>query len=196
MAMKKKKKKTINWKEIEKDFRAGKISVRQIAEWHEVTEGAIRYRAKKGNWSALTRPIPTDTFVRLPMPPLGVVSELPAPRPTVSIVDVKVLARSGKDLAFRMLDELDASTSQVDELEDLIVSETAGDRDGRRRQGMLRAVDLPARSNTLKALALAIKTFSDAERTEGKPMSPQQHAADRAPTESGENADGWDGLLQ
>jgi hypothetical protein len=60
-----------------------------------------------------------------------------------------------------MLDELDAVTSRRGELVAWIDQETAGERDPRRRHAMIRAIDLPSRSTTLKNLATAAKTFAE-----------------------------------
>ena len=69
--MKTDRKRQIAWDEIEKSFRAGKSSGRQIAKQHRISEGAIRKRAKAGNWvrppgpekkktaGPITAPIPT-----------------------------------------------------------------------------------------------------------------------------------------
>lgn len=182
--MKKKKKKVIDWKGIEKDYRAGKTSIRQIAEWYDVSEGAIRKRAKAHNWSRMLRAdaaADTGTFQKLDF--------LPTIRKPE---DAKTITREGKGLAVRMLSELMATTTQVDELEDMIISECAGDRDGRRRTGMLRAVDLPARANTLKTLGLAVKAFIDAERADAK--TPEEEAAAATP-EAAKSGDDWDRLL-
>lgn len=65
-----------------------------------------------------------------------------------------------------MLDELGATTSRQGELEDMILEETAGEKDGRRRAGMMRAVDLPNRAKTLKDLMLAAKTAVEVARME------------------------------
>jgi hypothetical protein len=40
-----------DWERIESDYRAGILSLREIAEPYEITEGAIRKRAKAKNWS-------------------------------------------------------------------------------------------------------------------------------------------------
>src|SRR5688500_9204455 len=117
--MTKKKKKAIDWKGIERDFRAAKTSIRQIADWYEISEGAIRKRAKAENWSQLVRPEQDDldTFKKLTfVPPVN-----PEQAPAV--------AAEGKDLAFLMLDELRATTSRRGELEEMIVDETSGDKD-------------------------------------------------------------------
>lgn len=177
------KKKTIDWKGIERDFRAGKTSIRQIAEWYEVSEGAVRKRAKSENWSRLQRPDDAaDTFRKLTFVP-HVQSE----------EEAKAVFSEGKSLALRMLDELGATTSLQGELEDMILEETAGEKDGRRRNGMLRAVDLPNRAKTLKDLMLAAKTAVEVarmERTDGTAPTIEGTAKEQPKSD-----DDWDRLL-
>ena len=43
-----------DWEVIEAEFRAGQLSLRELARQHNVSEGAIRKRAKKDGW---TRPL-------------------------------------------------------------------------------------------------------------------------------------------
>lgn len=40
-----------DWEAIERAYRAGMLSVRSIAESHNLTEGAVRKRAKKEGWA-------------------------------------------------------------------------------------------------------------------------------------------------
>ena len=40
-----------DWEAIEREYRAGQLSVREIARQHGLTEGAIRKRAKADEWS-------------------------------------------------------------------------------------------------------------------------------------------------
>lgn len=42
--------KQIDWEAIEREYRAGQLSVREIARIHGITEAAIRKRAKNENW--------------------------------------------------------------------------------------------------------------------------------------------------
>lgn len=39
-----------DWEAIEREFRAGQLSIRQIAVLHDISEGAIRKRAKAEGW--------------------------------------------------------------------------------------------------------------------------------------------------
>jgi hypothetical protein len=184
--MKKKKKKTIDWKGIERDFRAGKVSNVQIAGWYGVTEGAIRKRAKAGNWTRMMRAdVDTGTFRKLSLPA--------AVGPTVKTPDeAAMIVRRGKGLVYRMMDELDAATSMVGELEDLILQETADDKDGRRRAGMLKAVDLPERAKVVDTLGRALKTFLDAARLDAKTSDGAGDVVGRPGDNQG---DDWDRLL-
>jgi hypothetical protein len=43
--------KAVDWKRVEKDYRAGIRPLRDIAEDNGITEGAIRKRAKRDEWS-------------------------------------------------------------------------------------------------------------------------------------------------
>lgn len=43
--------KATDWEAIEREYRAGQLSVREIARRHEVSEGAIRKKAKAEGWS-------------------------------------------------------------------------------------------------------------------------------------------------
>jgi hypothetical protein len=61
-----------------------------------------------------------------------------------------------REIAGRMLDELDTVTSHVGELEQLIEIETEEDENGRRRAAMMKAISLPARSMTLKTIMQAL----------------------------------------
>lgn len=75
-----------------------------------------------------------------------------------------------------MLDELDVTTSKRGELEDLIIDATDGDDDDAKRDAMMRVLSLPSRANTLKTLALALKTINEASAPQGKKAAQQQKA--------------------
>lgn len=42
--------KPVDWERIEAEYRAGQLSLREIARAHGITEGAIRKKAKAGGW--------------------------------------------------------------------------------------------------------------------------------------------------
>jgi hypothetical protein len=64
--------KQIDWAGIESDFRAATASNRQIAKQHGISEGAIRKRAKLGNWVRAVDPKQKKTAGPITMvPPSG-----------------------------------------------------------------------------------------------------------------------------
>lgn len=139
-----------DWNAIEKAYREDKMSNVKLAAAHNVTEGAIRKEAKKGGWVRGSVYVPPAA--KLPPVPAALMRRPPpAERPPLNEAETALL----DDLVLRMLDELDATTSHVGEIEALIDAETAGDKDGRRRAAMLKAVSLPVRANTLRLLLTA-----------------------------------------
>lgn len=173
------KRKDIDWAAIEAGYRAGKLSNRALAAEHGVSEAAIRKRAGEKGWTRepakpaarpqrperKTSPRPAAPAPDAPaaeeavgevLPPLQ--RALPPPagatvidaEPTGLVDHVLLLAR-------RQLEELDATTSQLDDIEDAIYEETKDDRDGKRRSAMLKAVSLPARTMTLKTIAQVLE---------------------------------------
>jgi hypothetical protein len=75
-----------------------------------------------------------------------------------------------------MLDELDATTTYLGELEEMIEELTADDREARRRDGLMAAISLTGRAKTLKELATAFKTINEASAPQGKKAAQQEKA--------------------
>ena len=165
-----------NWDAIAVAFCDGIMTNVQLARAHGLTEGAIRAKAKRYGWvrgqpyvplpKIVPLPEAKAVIVRAPRPePVALVSahaplpDLPAPAPCVLPEGITPTERCSL-LAARMLDELDASTLQIGEMESLIEDETANDKDGRRRLAMLRAISLPTRAATLKTLVSALNDAS------------------------------------
>ncbi|EHM01412.1 hypothetical protein HMPREF9946_02151 [Acetobacteraceae bacterium AT-5844] len=171
-----------DWKAVEAEFRAGKLSLRQIARRHGISDTAIRKRAKAAGWvrsdgdqkaganlpakPPRQAPVARQTIIP-PRPPAGGQSS-----------DAPASIDLAKDLAHRLLGELDMATSRQDEIEDAIYEETREDENGRRRAMMLKAVSLPARAMTLKTLAQAMAVLKEAEEgaAQGKKAQRQQSA--------------------
>jgi len=159
---------SIDWTRIEIEYLAGEDSIREIADRHEISDTAIRKRAAKEGWVRSVRTANRSEPVRQPPPPPA--SDPEKPREPGTIAD------DGRALIARMLDELDVVTSQRGELEDMIVEATDNDDGDARRNAMLKAVSLPERSNTLKTLALALKTLNEAAAPQGKKAAAQEKA--------------------
>lgn len=151
--------KPIDWKSIETDYAAGRMSVREIARWYGLSEAAIRKKAKQSGW---VRSASAGHIGREHIAKVSVRSSNPAD-----------LAGKARALAGRMLDELDAVTSLHGELEDMICTEES---DPRRRQALLKAISLGERAKTLKDLSATMKTVNEASAPEGKKAQRQANA--------------------
>ena len=159
---------TIDWARIELEYLAGEDSIREIADRHEISDTAIRKRAKAERWIRPVRSANRCEPERSPPPPPRSDPDKP--------VDHAGIADSGRGLVARMLDELDVLTSRRGELEDMIVAATVDDNDDSRREAMLRATKLSERANTMKTLALALKTLNEASAPQGKKAAQQEKA--------------------
>jgi hypothetical protein len=153
--------KPIDWQGIEKDFRAGAMSVRDIGRWYGVSHTAINKKAKEAKWIRTAQPKHLDR--REPVERLS--------KPLETTPD---LSEKGKTLAGRMMDELDAVTSLHGELEDMICAEES---DSRRRQALLKAISLGERAKTLKDISATLKTFNEASAPAGKKAARKDAAA-------------------
>ncbi|TCP66281.1 hypothetical protein, partial [Sphingomonas sp. PP-CE-1G-424] len=152
------------WSRIEHEYLSGDDSIREIADRHEISEAAIRKRAKLKGWE---RPVRTRQPVRtlLPAPRIVVADPVEARVP----MDAGTIAENARQLVGRMLDELDAVTSFQGELEEAIEILTANDENDSRRDAMMKAVSLPARSQIVKNLAASLKVINEtAAPTKGK----------------------------
>lgn len=154
-------KKLIDWAGVERDYTKTELSIRELARWYGVTDTAIRLRAKKEGWE---RPPGAKKAKAEPAPPV------PAPiiivreptELTAENTDPAAIVGRGRNLVLRLLDELDATTAHIGEIEAAIEVATANDDNTRRQDAMMRAVSLKARAETVKSLALAAKTFAEA----------------------------------
>lgn len=137
----------------------------EIGKLHGVSEAYVRKVARELNWKR-----GADVTPARPAPPPRDLLRRPA-ADTSGMTNAELTV----DLTRRMLDELDTITAHIGELEELIETETANDRDNRRRAAMMKAVSLPARSNTLKLL-LAAQAEMEGEGKKGK----KEQKADKA----------------
>lgn len=153
------------WAQIEVEYRTGQDSVRAIADRHDVSEAAIRKRAGKEGWTRLD----DKRALAIALPP-------PRTPPAPETADPADLADRGRRIVGRLWGELDAVTTHVGELVELIEEETAEDRSPKRREAMFRAISLGSRAMTAKALAGALGALSEAVPAKGK----KELAADAA----------------
>ncbi|GGA50915.1 hypothetical protein GCM10011385_00190 [Nitratireductor aestuarii] len=153
--------KPIDWKGIESDYAAGRMSVREIARWYGLSEAAIRKKAKQAGWVRSANPghIERSAIVKVDIPPLP--------------NDPHDLVGKARALAGRMMEELDTMTSRQDELEAIIFEEES---DPRRRQALMKVISLSERAKTLKDISATLKTVNEASAPEGKKAQRQANA--------------------
>src|ERR1700719_1248221 len=154
-----------DWAKIEPLYRAGVKSVNEIARENGLTEGAIRKHAKKHKWERdLTEKVRARTREKLVQDLAGTkdgtyggtsTNDQRAPQSEEVTIEQGALTQitvlrdqrktigNGRYLTMRLLADLDATTSHVGELEDLIVAE---EDNAKRRNAMMRAVSLPGRA--------------------------------------------------
>ena len=159
-----------DWEAIEREYRAGQLSVREIARQHDVSHVAVAKRAKAESWQrSLGQRVRDEVTTRL------VTSEVTSGNAkeaveTAVVRGVEIVRQHrhaigrGRDLALRLLDELDAATTNVGELREMIEAETSGDKTVQRRNAMMRAVELPSRAGVIKDLSAAAKNWVALER--------------------------------
>lgn len=176
-------KKPVDWAEIERDYRTSSMSVREIARWYGISETAIRKRAAKDGWARPEKPEGSQAEAREPEPEKTYVGTVLTPENTTP----EAIVGRGRNLVMRMMDELDATTTRLGELEAMIVSSTdEGDANGQ-RSALMSAVSLKTRSDVLKALATAAKTLAESGAAQGIKKA-RQEAGERVATSSGKFA--------
>lgn len=157
-------KKPVDWVEIERDYRSGTMSIRELAAWYGISDTAIRKRAKRDGWArAETKASSQREPDREPEPAKVYVGTVLTSENTTP----EAIVGRGRNLVMRMMDELDATTTRNGELEALIVSSTDEADASGQRAALMQAVSLKTRSDVLKALATAAKTLAESSAPQG-----------------------------
>lgn len=174
---------TVDWERIELDYRAAIKTLRQIADEHGITHGAINKRAKRDGWERdLNQKIhaKADALVSK----AAVSSEVSADTKlqervlidgnAQAVANVRLGhrhdARRVRQLTNRLMDELEQQTdpATLDKLRDLAAAGlTPGEKSVRDRYRELldAVISLPERSKTLKVLVESLRVVVDMERT-------------------------------
>lgn len=179
-----------DWEAIERDYRAGVLSVRELAKQHGISEAYIRKKAKASGWerdltakvqeavrTELVRAEVRSTHARTEE---GVRTE--AEIVQTAAAEIAGIVRShrvgilaGRQLAALLFGQLQNAAEDREAIEEAIMEETA-DADNRelpknvqegariKRAAMLRAVSLPAHAQTLKDLSTVLKNLIPLER--------------------------------
>ena len=171
-----------DWERIEHDYRAGLLSLREIAQPAGITEGAIRKRAKRDGWerdlNARIHARAEALLVRKEAVRAAGTQNATSPATEREIVEANAtriaqvrsehrtdITRS-RTLAMRLLEELESQTSDVPALAALGEMLRAEDDKGADRLNDLyqKIISLPQRTKTMKDLADTLKTLIGLER--------------------------------
>lgn len=175
-----------DWETIESAYRAGVMSLREIASQHGISDTAIRKRAKKDGWSrdlAAKIQAKADDLVRRREVRTKVRTENAASERELIEANAEVIAtvrmehrgdiRRARTLANALFDELEAECADVDSLRKLGELMLDPDNNGRDRLNELyqaiismpeRVISMPERVKSMKALSETLKNLIGLER--------------------------------
>lgn len=168
-----------DWEAIETAYRAGVMSLREIASQHGISEGAIRKRAKRDDWSRdLNAKVKerADDLVRKAEVRKQVRSETVLSERVLIEATAEAIAtvrmehrgdiRRARTLANALFDELEAECADVDALRKLGALMLDPDENGRDRLNELyqSIISLPERVKSMKALSETLKNLISLER--------------------------------
>ncbi|MBC4011733.1 hypothetical protein H8R13_08300 [Morganella morganii] len=168
-----------DWEAIESAYRAGVMSLREIASQHDISEGAIRKRAKRDDWSRdLNAKIKarSDDMVRKQEVRSQVRSETTLSERVLIEATAEVITnvrmehrgdiRRARELANVLFDELSAECADVAALEKLGELMIEPDDNGRDKLNELyhAVISLPERVKSAKALSETLKNLISLER--------------------------------
>lgn len=171
----------IDWEAIERDYRAGVVSLREIGRAHGVSDTAIRKRAAAEGWTRDLAPKvqarTKDKLVRSLSSQSGsheqqarTDEEIVEAASTTQASVVQIHRRdiaSGRKLVSVLFSELMESTEKRHEIEEAIEEDVENDAPAtkaKRRAAMQKAVSLPSRAGAALSLAGAMKHLVYLER--------------------------------
>lgn len=166
-------KKPADWELIERDYRAGMMSLREIGKVHGISDTAIRKKAKAAGWERdLTEKVNEKVRTELVRSQVRTAN----PQTEREIIEaaaatVVQVVRGHRKHITRQIELVDLLTEQLvgaagnrEDIEDEIFAETAADENGKRRAAMLKAVSLPSHTSAVVSLSNALKTLVGLER--------------------------------
>ena len=168
-----------DWEAIESAYRAGVMSLREIASQNGISEGAIRKRAKRDEWSRdLNAKVKerADDLVRKAEVRKQVRSETVLSERVLIEATAEVIAtvrmehrgdiRRARTLANALFDELEAECADVESLRKLGELMLDVDENGRDRLNELyhAIISMPERVKSMKALSETLKNLIGLER--------------------------------
>lgn len=172
-------KKPTDWERIEADYRAGLLSVREIAAANGVSHTAIQKRAKADSWSrdlgakikaradalVAKREVATQVATERVETDRGLIEANAEVIANVRLGHRKDIAK-GRTLAMALLCELEAQTGDVESLQKLGELMLAPDEKGldRLNELYMKVISLPGRTKTMKDLGDTLHKLIGLER--------------------------------
>ncbi|HDL7059437.1 TPA: hypothetical protein PXM42_004171 [Yersinia enterocolitica] len=168
-----------DWEAIESAYRAGLMSLREIASQHNISEGAIRKRAKRDDWSRdLSAKIKerAEDLVRKEEVRKQVRTEATLTERVLIEASAEVIAnvrmehrgdiRRAREITNALLDELGTECADVPALEKLGELMFEPDEKGQDRLNEIyqKIISMPERVKSVKALSDALKNLISLER--------------------------------
>ncbi|MDG1643499.1 hypothetical protein [Klebsiella huaxiensis] len=168
-----------DWEAIETAYRAGVMSLREIAAQHGISEGAIRKRAKRDDWSrdlAAKVKERADDLVRKAEVRKQVRTETALSERVLIEATAEVVAavrmehrddiRRAREITNALFDELGAECADVDSLRKLGEWMLSPDENGRDKLNEIyhSIISMPERVKAVKALSDALKNLIGLER--------------------------------
>lgn len=168
-----------DWERIEADYRAGILSLREIASPYKVTEGAIRKRAKRDGWErdleakiqaradALVRKAEVRSAVRSEaVLTERLIIEANAERIAEVRGEHRAIGHRVGNLGLQLLSELEQQTASVEDLQNLGELMRAEDEGGQDRLNDLyrKIISTPGRVDAAKKVAETLKHAIGMER--------------------------------
>ncbi|WP_151636002.1 hypothetical protein [Noviherbaspirillum aerium] len=166
-------KRRTDWESIERDYRAGVLSIRGIGKIYGVTDMAIRKKAKAEGWARdLTEKVlerVRTELVRSEVRTLDAktdreIVEVAAASVVQVVREHRKRISRGAAIVERLFDQLADAATNRHELEEAIADETKEDKTINRHSQMMRAVSLPAHATTVVNLSNALKNLIGLER--------------------------------
>lgn len=168
-----------DWEAIEREFRAGQLSVSEIGRQYGISHTAINKRAKREGWTRdLTEKVRKEVSARLVSE--GVSAEgvretiqLAAERGVALVREHRSDIGQNRSAVTKLIAELHEGIEHHDEIVEDIEAETTPQEGAsptekanlaKRRARMLAAVALPSRASVANTLATALKTLIPLER--------------------------------
>ncbi len=162
-----------DWEAIERDYRVGSLSIRELAKQNGLSDTAIRKKAKEQHWdrdlAGKVRAKANAQLVRVSLRDANPETEQQtidnaASQQVAVVLGHRTIIGRLNGIVNLLADQLEEAALNRTELEQEIEVLTAADESPKRRNTLMKAVSLGSHSTTLVNLTSAAKTVQQLER--------------------------------